>query len=177
MAFPFDRALQLRPGNPLRALRADDVTTVFRILRNLEGVGCYIEKDAQGYAWRIIVTQEPVVLPWDIVGYVPSTKTLTLRTGYVEMHDDAGTQYVAPDPLTVTLDTGDNYVYLETTADNAGVIATSLAAANALPQSDGSTYRKLLWMLTVEAGGQITASTRYAAQNVEMVGWRIREAP
>lgn len=53
MGFPFD--LNYRSGDPLAKIRAEDIRLVYAILNGLTGVNCYIEKDATGQNWKVVV--------------------------------------------------------------------------------------------------------------------------
>lgn len=53
MGFPFPE--DLKEGDPLAKISGDDIRTVYRILNHLSGVNCYVEKDADGSNWKVVV--------------------------------------------------------------------------------------------------------------------------
>lgn len=119
----------------------------------------------------------PTEEPWDIAGYVPASKTLTLDEGDVEMHGDDGTTYVTPASMDVVLSTGANYVYVELSNIRVSPTATlKCVSAKASVVSSPKLYCKLLWNITTSAIA-ITAQKRYHRGNVEFTGWRAPYTP
>jgi hypothetical protein len=109
--------------------------------------------------------------PWDVTSFSPSTGSVTLETGDVEIHGEtlAGTttSYVTPASLTLTISTsGTVYVWLEA-AWSGSAWSASLGSGTSKPNDTGSAYRKLLWSFL-----NGVPAKRWHRGNVEFVGWR-----
>lgn len=117
--------------------------------------------------------RQPDLAPWSIVGYDATNNVLTLTNGFVEIHNDGGTTYLAPSDMTVTLANGPNYVYLEVNPVNSN--CTLNVRYTAKPVSTTTLYRKVLWAITYSTSTtppMITDAFQYQNNNVEYTGWR-----
>lgn len=173
MGFPFERSLFHKKGDKLNTIVGEDLATVYRILRYIEGVGCTIEKDPSGYGWKIVVADSSEdARPWDITNWVSSTNTVTFRPGYMELYSDTYLTYVTLSSNSIVLASGDNYIYAA--ADfSSGIPANITLYKDSTMTGDAGPkkYYKLLWKI-VNTGGVITDAVRYLDCNYEFVGWR-----
>jgi hypothetical protein len=125
-------------------------------------------------------------MPFDIAGIAwggsPSVPTVTLVSGYVEIHGEGEsyatpgyrTEYLEPSVLTTTLTgSGTEYIWISTEYDpTASPVWQTPVFANGtgLPNSTVRTYNKLLWKFT---GG--APMVQYHRGNVEFVGYRMED--
>jgi len=115
----------------------------------------------------------PIIGPWSIVGQNATNDTVTLTNGYVEIHHEAGTSYLTPPDMTVTLANGDNYIYL--TVNPVASNCTLQVSYTAKPASTALLYKKLLWLVgysTATTPHVITRKFQYHNSSVEFTGWR-----
>ena len=114
--------------------------------------------------------------PWDWLTYVPATRVLTLRAGYVEVHSDTGVTYIAHsgggNPTVTLAANTTNFIFL--TCDPwLSSPSYTLATQEALDttQSTAATYRKLLWFVDHSDDG-VSGAIRYCSSNPEPPIWR-----
>ena len=125
-------------------------------------------------------------MPFDVAGVAwagtPSVPTVTLVTGYVEIHGlgesilapPSLTHYLEPSVLTTTLTgSGTEYIWLSTVwdpADSPQWQTPVFANGTTLPNSSVRTYNKLLWKFV--AG---VPMVQYHRGNIEFVGYRTED--
>jgi len=133
------------------------------------------------------VARTELAMPFDIAGIswggTPSVPTVTLITGYVEVHGEGEgyltpgyhTEYLEPTVLTKVLTgSGTEYIWLSTEYDPAASPQWKtpvFASGTTLPDSTVRTYNKLLWKFV---GG--VPSVQYHRGNIEFVGYRMVDA-
>jgi hypothetical protein len=176
MGWPVLNGNRYQSGNPLHSIKAEDIRFLLNVLQYIQGEGCYIHKEPTGMGWRIIVPSIPPIdtdtlkpdTPFDIEEL--SATEITLTTGYVEIHSDAGTAFITPNPLTATLVpiAGTNYVYAE--VDPVAETA-SIKIATSLPESTATLWCKLIYKIDAGASPPVPL-VRYCYGNLEFVGWR-----
>jgi len=154
--------------------KRSDIVQLMKLLNGMRyGPGRDIRMTASG-----IVIPRPagsVPRPWDIVSMDPETGEVEFEPGEIEIHSNTGTAYYEPASMTITLENGENYIYVEIEPHATTPAAVLGSITSVQPEGDDETYRPKIWRIDYdddEDNPSITPVKQYRSQNIEFVGWR-----
>jgi hypothetical protein len=162
---------------PLAQLSADWLNTVARILNDLDGIGCHIDRTTTGYGWRIVVdgarndAPECVEL-FDLYGCTQTTVKIrgaysgtdlpaAFIGGTLFAVSDGAAGYTLDDAIDMAAEAGSRWAYLAVDRAVPQVTLELADAASPFPNGTDTVEHFPLWLLRWDSvGGHIGTCVR-----------------